>query len=313
MSFRLSNKYLLLTYKTHCGRDFAENWSALGWEISWAHEIGQHEEDEETYNHTHVVIDFGKIFCTRRTTVFDFNGLHPNIKPLPGKKAYLDALAYIQKEGHEMFICDAHSLTLFESLEGLSKIEALQKCQRFSDVPGCLMMHSNMKRALPAAPDITLYPWQEEVNMILLLPPDRKIRWYWEPTGNVGKSTLARYMRLTHPEDVRVLANPGGMRDFSTIIVNLLEDGWTGKLLILDLPRNAESHSIYEPIEAMKNGVLNSVKYQGQEIILPCESHVVVFSNWIPDRSKASLDRWEVTNIRDLYEEVVESNPPPRS
>ena len=293
MSFRFQNRYLLLTYKTWIGPTFLEQFAARGWDISWCHEKG------EDYEHTHVVVDFHKYFQTVKQSFFDIEGLHPHWKILNGKKAYADALEYCRKEGLEMLIKDI-SVTLSESYEGLTVVEALSRITELKNVIPVLALIKALPRPLPAPPVLELYGWELDVEAVLKTAPNRKIYWFWEPIGKVGKSTFARWMRLTYPNDVRVLQNPGGARDFATIVENLLASGWNGKLLILDLPRNAEGHSIYEPIESIKNGFLNSIKYQGQEIIMPCNCHVVVFANWLPDLDKVSRDRWVITNIRDF-------------
>jgi len=62
----------------------------------------------------------------------------------------------------------------------------------------------------------------------------------------------------------------------------------------MDVSRQGHSSFQYEPLEAIKNGLLVSGKYHGREVILETTPRVVVFSNYHPDYSKLSGDRWKV-------------------
>jgi len=306
-NFHFNNKFVLLTYKGWFGAELKafchEKWNCV---VNWAEENGE----EGAYGHTHVVLKFAKSFQTKDCRAFDLPykdaKIHPNVKILKYIGAYKDAVKYIQKEGYEMDIEEPEVAGLdIESFIGRSILETLKHASKITDVPGLLALHGALGRPLPETPDICLQDWMLEAEGLLMCPPDRMVHWYWEPWGNAGKSYWARYMRLKHPDDVRVARNLGGMKDFATLVEGFLSNEWSGRYLILDLPRDAESKAIYEPLEGIKDGYLNSVKYRGQEIILPVRTHVVVLANFKPRRHKMSLDRWHIVSLMALEDEVT--------
>ena len=62
--------------------------------------------------------------------------------------------------------------------------------------------------------------------------------------------------------------------------------------MIFDFSREAEEqHGMYATIENLKNGMIFSGKY-GSETKFFNQPLVFVFSNWLPDIEKFSVDRW---------------------
>ena len=62
--------------------------------------------------------------------------------------------------------------------------------------------------------------------------------------------------------------------------------------------RSSDLSSIYDPIEAIKNGFLRSTKYETDYIMMN-DIHVVIFSNRMPHLEWCSQDRWKVYEIVD--------------
>ena len=74
---KIANRRLLLTYKTHLDKDAWIEWISTKTGtpdfVRLAHETG----DKTTpYNHTHCVIDFGKVFQTINMSYFDYENIH---------------------------------------------------------------------------------------------------------------------------------------------------------------------------------------------------------------------------------------------
>lgn len=142
-------------------------------------------------------------------------------------------------------------------------------------------------------------PWQQDVlNVIAGTPDPRKIHWIWEPTGNVGKSFLAKYIMLTSSA---TLMESGKKVDMAYIFAQN-----PTKTVMIDLSRTSAPvdgkdylGGMYSLLETLKNGVLTSTKYESQVITFP-RPHVIVFANWEPDYSKWSSDRYDVTNLSEL-------------
>ena len=75
---KIANRRLLLTYKTHLDKDAWIEWLTTKTRIApdfvrLAHETG---DKTNPYNHTHCVIDFGKVFQTINMSYFDYENIH---------------------------------------------------------------------------------------------------------------------------------------------------------------------------------------------------------------------------------------------
>lgn len=146
--------------------------------------------------------------------------------------------------------------------------------------------------------DAVLRPWQAEVWEILSGPPDpRRVLWYWENQGNVGKSWMAKYLSVLR--DALIL-EPGKKTDLSYIFSKN-----PTMIVIFDLNRTTAPEPgttsspmdvVYSLMESLKNGYLVSTKYESNTLHFPTP-HVLVFANWEPDQSKMSSDRWFIKNI----------------
>jgi len=142
-------------------------------------------------------------------------------------------------------------------------------------------------------------PWQQQVLDVIKTTPDRRvIHWIWEPTGNVGKSWLAKYIQLTEDS---LLLESGKKVDMAYIFAQK-----PTKIVMIDLSRTSAPvdgkdylGGMYSICENLKNGALMSAKYESQclEFKVP---HVFVFANWEPDYTKWSADRYCVKNLSEL-------------
>jgi hypothetical protein len=139
-------------------------------------------------------------------------------------------------------------------------------------------------------------PWQQAVLDVLAETPNRrKIHWIWEPTGNVGKSWLAKYIMLT---ESAMLLESGKKADMAYIFVQN-----PSKVVMIDLSRTSAPvdgkdylGAMYSLCENLKNGFVQSTKYQSTAGLYKVP-HVIVFANWEPDYTKWSPDRYLVTRI----------------
>lgn len=145
--------------------------------------------------------------------------------------------------------------------------------------------------------NITLRPFQQEI-VDLLHSPDlgndtRTIRWYWEPTGNVGKTSLAKHLCIKWPKNILYLS--GKAADIKFAVSGFVKKN-TLKMAIFDLTRTSEQFVSYEALEAIKNGIFFSGKYEADMCIFD-SPEVIVFANFPPEVSKLSADRWLVKKI----------------
>lgn len=143
--------------------------------------------------------------------------------------------------------------------------------------------------------DVTWKAWQREVLDILAEPADtRTIHWIHEPTGNVGKSFLAKFLACKPG----TILSSGKATDVFNAVNTTIEKGSPPAIVVCDIPRVCQDYVSYQCLEKLKDGCLYSGKYEGGLCIFP-EVHVVCFSNARPVKEKMSLDRWKIYKIQD--------------
>lgn len=126
--------------------------------------------------------------------------------------------------------------------------------------------------------------WQTDLFIDLIQEPNpRTILWYIDSVGGSGKSTFAKYMKVKH--NALVIRN-GKTADIAYMYNN-------EPIVIMDISRSSEYRFNYEVLEQLKDGMLMNSKYESN---FKCfnNPHVVVFSNWPPDKAKLSHDRWDI-------------------
>lgn len=143
----------------------------------------------------------------------------------------------------------------------------------------------------------SLRTWQTELLSIVTGPVrPRRVSWWWEAVGNVGKSFMARHLALHHNS---VICQMMKKADLLHMLTKTLP---TKKCVVFDLTRSSEDGAVsvvYEVLEMLSNGYICSGKYDSQNLwIQPL--HLIVFANFEPDRSKMSADRWDVHHIASV-------------
>jgi len=302
VQFRIANQRLLLTYKTHIPKEallaFVESFKPVA-RAMISHETG----GEGGYEHTHMAVEFTKVVQSRNARVLDYELIHPNIKVLPNKKAFLDACKYLGKEDQEPLKTGEFYDSLVEAIQGCSdKSEAIGRFggggqSEIQYAMQVMAIYDLKQEAYEMSLD--LKEWQQELKDILDGPVDKRaIYWYYDEVGGAGKTEFTKWMVANGGRDVLFLNNLGGIKDCATNVVNARKSGWTGKILLCDLPRACEAKAIYEPLEACKNGMVTAVKYQGGNALWKT-GHVVVFANFLPNTRAMSRDRWRIYVLKE--------------
>lgn len=143
--------------------------------------------------------------------------------------------------------------------------------------------------------------WQGQlIDMVATEVPDpRKVVWVVDPVGGQGKSWLGSYLQLFHNA---VCFEPGKKQDMAYIWRNQKSD-----VVVFDIPRTLEKKNEdgYDPlstvfsfIECLKNGRMINSKYESVSFRFPVP-HVIVFSNFAPDKTCLSEDRWDLRYLLD--------------
>ncbi len=134
--------------------------------------------------------------------------------------------------------------------------------------------------------DAHLHPWQCMVVRDLEEQDHRKVLWIVDEEGGLGKTWLAKYLIL----NLDAFYCTGGK-------ASDIAFAYDGQLIVVcDYAREKMDHISYSPIENFKNGLIFSAKYESKTKIFP-PAKVVCFSNWRPDVSQLSKDRWDIREI----------------
>lgn len=154
---------------------------------------------------------------------------------------------------------------------------------------------TNMQRAKDPLEGKTLFTWQHDlVQKIKGEPDDRKITWIVNNGGGIGKTQLAKHLCLSYPGEVLYVNGAGA--DVRYGVTKFIEDGGHLRTCIFGFTKSMESRVSYEALEQVKDGIFYNTKFESKMVIYD-PPHVIVFSNWLPDRSKLSADRWDVIVI----------------
>lgn len=139
----------------------------------------------------------------------------------------------------------------------------------------------------------TLYKWQDEILQLIASPPDdRKIYWYWDSKGNVGKTSFIKHA-LIHNKNATMTGGKAADMIFS--IATVLEENPHLNTVFIDIPRCVE-HISFNGIEQVKNGLIFNSKYEsGYKMFNP--PHVIIMANVEPDTKQMSEDRWVIKNL----------------
>lgn len=142
--------------------------------------------------------------------------------------------------------------------------------------------------------DVEWKAWQQKVIDVIEGEVDeRTIHWFWEATGNVGKSFLSTYLMAC--KDAVIVNGMGG--DFAHMLKNqMLRLGKMPEIIVIDIPRKQAANISYSKLEEISNGVVTSTKYESDVIALD-PVHKIVFANFPPTYEDMSIDRFKVTLV----------------
>lgn len=175
-----------------------------------------------------------------------------------------------------------------------NKEAALKYCQKEETRTG--NSYTSIKKVKDRLEGLELREWQKEIVEIIKTEPDpRKIYWYYDRTGNTGKTSLAKHLCLKYPGEVLYMS--GKASDVKYGIMCFQENKENNlRVVIFDYVRSIESFVSYEAIETVKNGIFFNNKYESKMVVYD-EPHVIIFANFAPDQSKLSKDRWVIRDI----------------
>lgn len=141
-----------------------------------------------------------------------------------------------------------------------------------------------------------LYDWQLKlIELINTEPDDRTITWIYDENGNMGKTTLAKHLCLKYPNQALYIS--GKSADIKYGVTKFLENEKNElRICLFDFVRSNENYFSFEAIESIKNGIFYNTKYEST-MVLYNPPHVICFSNFLPDLTKLSNDRWNIIDL----------------
>lgn len=143
-------------------------------------------------------------------------------------------------------------------------------------------------------------PWQAKVWAIYNTNPgDREIYWFYDYAGGTGKTALAKYICMKG----NALYVNGKATDVKCAVAQAKAAGKEVKCVIWGVPRSQEKYVSYAAIEEIKDGIFFSGKYESTQVIIN-SPHIFVFSNFYPDTTQLSADRWRIYNVATQGDEI---------
>lgn len=324
-TFRIKNKRLMLTYKTHLNKKKLEEYfnnlckpkNIEVLECHIAHENGK--DDKETpYEHTHIMLRFSSAFESINSRIFDITRnkeiLHPHIQPCKSESHWLGWYKYLAKEDKE----NEHLLKLNKE-KYIATPEDIWKCENIQEAirkyGSNLKLINYIKTAYELKPeienkctydDLILHKWQLDLLEILKQKPsDRKIMWVYGEKGCEGKTIFGKM--LFNKKQAIHISYLKESKNMTETIKNILEQNSNNEkinTLIIDVPRAQEiGNDLFIYLEKLKDNEVIAEKYRSKKLILNngLPFHLIIFSNQYPKNvnynSVLSLDRWIIYEI----------------
>ena len=306
--FRFANQKCMFTYKTHVDKKKYKDWLSTivpkGRKVKIVHLAHETGDKHHNYLHTHVLVDFGFNFQTKNSRRFDYEQIHPHIKKVLSMKHWKNCLIYLAKEDPANVGLAGEELeNLYERILACeTNEEAYAKCvKRPNDFFGVQAIRKSLKeepKHRVIIPDDKMLPWQKAFIKINRQPyENRVINWVIDGKGGCGKTRWAQHMSDNYDNDWVYFNDIGSSSDFGQNIRNCKDAGWTGKGLILDLPRSfVKAPELYKALEGVIDGRITTTKYTGG-IIEIGNPFIWVFANFPPNLTSVSLDRWRVLEV----------------
>ena len=264
--FLHSSQRVLLTYKTWIDKKKLEDLARTKWgpkdkskrTIYVAHETGKKTGID--YQHTHVLIDWGKVFQTKNVRYFDIDNIHPNISTVY-KQNWFKTVKYVCKDDKEAKLemeKNSGKLIVQNITNADTLIEAVESnLGNINDVMGILYLGNvkfhevmGIERIFGLKkPTLKRFHWEPDMQwqkeFIEEFTPHksynhRKVIWIADEKGGMGKTCLTKWLLVNHENDWMISSDMGTSRDAATIIMNSLQGGWNCHGCIINLTRTAE-------------------------------------------------------------------------
>ena len=147
--------------------------------------------------------------------------------------------------------------------------------------------------------DVILKSWQEKL-LELMKPSEREILWIVGPVGNEGKTWFQKHLKDAY----RVKVFKTNIRRSAEGILHVLSKQFVPliEIFLFNVPRSFDMDVFpYDLLEEVKDGEVESTKYDSSKLELNTPNIVMVFSNEAPNKERMSKDRWTIYFIGGGY------------
>ena len=198
--------------------------------------------------------------------------------PAPGRRSDIAAMYKAIKEGaDEEKLQEEHTNAWFRYYKACDRVMKKRKKAEIEE---------KLAEQFVA---VELHEWQKNCLATLMQQDDREVTWVVDPKGNNGKTWLAKYLRCKH----------GAFYTKSAKKADIIYAYNYEEIVVFDLTRSTQEFVNYDVIECFKDGLAFSGKYESElKAFEPCK--VLVLSNWYPEKSKLSEDRWNIIKLCSL-------------
>lgn len=215
-----------------------------------------------------------KAYCSKsETSISDYKTWGEWPKNLQGKRSDLESAVATMRstEGTTRqklrAVAEEHGAAFVKCHKGFVALANMLEDPEAQEEPEWRMWQANLKEELKATPD------------------DRKIIWYCDPKGGVGKSRFVSYYTSVPELNAMVLSGP--LRD-----MRYAYSEQKARIVFFDIARAETEHvsHMYTMAEELKNGRFMNTKYESKMVFFK-PPHVIFFANIEPDTTKWSSDR----------------------
>lgn len=155
------------------------------------------------------------------------------------------------------------------------------------------------------AEEVKLNKHQEKMVKMVNEQNDREITWIADAKGGMGKTWLSKYL---------LAKNKGQVARFTNAKTADIALAYNGEgLVIFDFSRTVDGKVNYGIIEALKNGMLFSGKYESRSKVFATPPKILCLANFMPDVNAMSKDRWKILDrmlIRGLEQGLIYPEDP---
>ena len=142
-----------------------------------------------------------------------------------------------------------------------------------------------------------LRPWQQELMKMITTPTEREVIWVQGMRGNEGKSWFQDYVASFYGYE-RVVQLDLKMKTSNVLHALAKRPLSSIGIFLFNEPRAINNEVCnYGVLEAIKDGIAVSSKYNSDVLHFKTPNVVVVFSNARPKMKQLSRDRWRVLRI----------------